>query len=168
MEIKNLIEEDFLNYKKPCMFLATSHCSFKCETENPECKCQNSELAKAPSFKIDDEKIIQRYLNNNITESIVIGGLEPFDTFCEIHDFIWKFRQMCNDEIVIYTGYNLSEIWDKVRKLYKFQKIIVKFGRFVPNAASRYDEVLGIYLASDNQMAMTIEEIKRMDGGTLS
>lgn len=165
MEIKNFIEEDFVNYKKPCMFLATSRCSFKCEIENPDCKCQNSELANAPCFKINDEKLIQRYLNNNITESVVIGGLEPFDTFDEVHTFIWKFRQMCNDEIVIYTGYNLSEIWEKVRKLYKFNKIIIKFGRFVPNNAGRYEEILGVRLASDNQMAMTIEDIKRIDGG---
>lgn len=165
MEIKNLIEEDFVNYKKPSMFIATSKCNFKCEKENPTCKCQNSTLATNPLFKIDDSVIIQRYLNNNITKAIVLGGLDPFDTFEELHDFIWKFRQLSDDDIVIYTGYNVSETWDKIRKLYKFKNLIIKFGRFLPDSKSRYDEVLGVTLVSDNQMAMTIQDLRRLDGG---
>ena len=31
--IKDVIDEDFANYKKPSMFIATSQCSFKCEKE---------------------------------------------------------------------------------------------------------------------------------------
>ena len=33
MEIKNLIDEDFCNYKKPAMLIATSKCNFKCDKE---------------------------------------------------------------------------------------------------------------------------------------
>lgn len=165
MKIKGFIEEDFINYKKPCMLIATSRCDFKCEKENPNCKCQNSSLAAAPVFEIDDSALIQRYLSNNITEAIVFGGLEPLDTFGELYDFIWKFRQLSQDDVIIYTGYNLSEVWEKVRRLYKFNHIIIKFGRYVPDGKKRYDEVLGVALASENQMAMTILDLKRIDGG---
>ena len=31
MKIKGITDEDFVNYKYPSMFIATSICSFKCE-----------------------------------------------------------------------------------------------------------------------------------------
>ena len=34
-----------------------------------------------------------------------------------------------------------------------FRNIIVKFGRFIPDQESHYDEVLGVNLASNNQYA---------------
>lgn len=162
MKIKNIIEEDFVNYKVPSMFIATSRCDFKCDRECGKNVCQNSSLAAAPTFEIDDAKLIKQYLNNDITEAVVIGGLEGFDTFDDMYAFIWRFRQICFDPIVIYTGYYPSEIKDKLKKLFKFNNIIVKFGRFIPNDKPRYDEVLGITLASSNQFALTIQEIKRL------
>ena len=161
MKIKNIIEEDFVNYKVPSMFIATSRCDFKCDRECGKNVCQNSPLATAPVFEIDDAKLIKRYLNNDITEAVVIGGLEGFDTFDDMYAFIWRFRQICFDPIVIYTGYYPSEIKDKLKKLFKFNNIIVKFGRFIPNDKPRYDEVLGITLASSNQFAQDINEIKK-------
>lgn len=161
MKIKNIIEEDFVNYKVPSMFIATSRCDFKCDRECGKNVCQNSPLATAPVFEIDDAKLIKRYLNNDITEAVVIGGLEGFDTFDDMYAFIWRFRQICFDPIVIYTGYYPSEIKDKLKKLFKFNNIIVKFGRFIPNDKPRYDEVLGITLASSNQFAQDISEIKK-------
>ena len=162
MKITGLIEEDSVNYKVPSLFIGTSKCSFKCDKECGENICQNSYLATAPVFEIDDAKLIKRYLNNDITEAVVIGGLEGFDTFDDMYAFIWRFRQICFDPIVIYTGYYPSEIKDKLKKLFKFNNIIVKFGRFIPNDKPRYDEVLGITLASSNQFALTIQEIKRL------
>ena len=162
MKITGLIEEDFVNYKVPSLFIGTSKCSFKCDKECGENICQNSYLATAPVFEIDDAILIKRYLNNDITEAVVIGGLEGFDTFDDMYAFIWRFRQICFDPIVIYTGYYPSEIKDKLKKLFKFNNIIVKFGRFIPNDKPRYDEVLGITLASSNQFALTIQEIKRL------
>lgn len=162
MKIKNLIDEDFVNFKVPSMFISTTKCNFKCDKECGRVVCQNSALATAPIFDIEDKKIIKRYLDNDITEAIVIGGLEGFDTFDEMHSFIWRFRQMSNDTIVIYTGYYPSEIEDKLKKLFKFNNIIVKFGRFIPNDTPRYDETLGITLASSNQFALTIQEIRKL------
>ena len=57
---------------------------------------------------------------------------------------------------MIYTGYYLDEIADKIRVLTEYKNIIIKFGRFVPNQKKHYDEVLGVYLASDNQYAKKI------------
>lgn len=161
MRVKNVIEEDFVNFKLPSMFISTSKCDFKCDRECGEKVCQNSSLAAAPIFEIDDIKLIKKYLSNDITEAIVIGGLEPFDTFDEMYSFIWRFRQMSSDTIVIYTGYYPSEIEDKLKKLFKFKNVIIKFGRFIPNDKTRYDQVLGVTLASSNQFAQTIEEIRR-------
>lgn len=161
MRVKNVIEEDFVNFKLPSMFISTSKCDFKCDKECGEKVCQNSSLAAAPIFEIDDIKLIKKYLSNDITEAIVIGGLEPFDTDDELHNFIWKFRQLCNDTIVIYTGYNPSEIQDKLKRFYKFKNIIIKFGRFIPNDTPRHDNILGVTLASSNQFAQTIEETRR-------
>lgn len=161
MRVKNLLDEDFVNFKKPSMFIATSKCDFKCEKECGEKICQNSPLAITPIYDIEDAKLINRYLNNDITEAIVLGGLEPFDTFEEIYSFIWRFRQLCYDTIVIYTGYYPSEIKEQLKKLFKFNNIIIKFGRYVPHDTSRYEEVLGITLASSNQFAQTIEDIRR-------
>ena len=161
MRVKNVIEEDFVNFKLPSMFISTSKCDFKCDKECGEKVCQNSSLAAAPIFEIDDIKLIKKYLSNDITEAIVIGGLEGFDTFDEMHSFIWRFRQMSSDTIVIYTGYYPSEIEDKLKKLFKFKNIIIKFGRFIPNDTPRHDNILGVTLASSNQFAQTIEEIRR-------
>ena len=48
MKVKAIQEEDFTNYKECSLFIGTSFCDFKCQKENPECKCQNSSLALAP------------------------------------------------------------------------------------------------------------------------
>ena len=161
MKIKNLIDEDFVNFKVPSMFISTTKCNFKCDKECGRVVCQNSALATAPIFDIEDKKIIKRYLDNDITEAIVIGGLEPFDTWEEMYSFIWKFRQLSSDTIVIYTGYYPSEIAEQLKKLFKFKNIIIKFGRFIPNDKTRYDQVLGVTLSSSNQFAQTIEETRR-------
>ena len=107
MRIKGITDEDFINYKLPCMFIAASSCTFKCEKESEVHCCQNSDLAKQKAINIDDITIIKRYLKNPITKAIVVAGLEPFDQFDEVAEFIVKLRHQyhCNDPVVIYTGY---------------------------------------------------------------
>lgn len=63
---------------------------------------------------------------------------------------------MCDDDVVIYTGYYPDEIKDALDVLKGFNNIIIKFGRYIPNRQSRYDEILGVTLASDNQYAERI------------
>lgn len=151
MEIKNLVDEDFVNYKYPSMFIGMPTCSFKCDKECGQPICQNSALAAAPSIEIDNKEIIERYISNPITEAIVFGGLEPFDDFNEIYTFITDFRQYRKDDIVIYTGYYPDEISSYLDRLSVFENIIIKFGRFIPNKPHRFDELLGVQLSSDNQ-----------------
>ena len=151
MEIKNLVDEDFVNYKYPSMFIGMPTCSFKCDKECGQPICQNSALAAAPSIEMDNKEIIERYVSNPITEAIVFGGLEPFDDFNEIYTFIADFRQYRKDDIVIYTGYYPDEISSYLDRLSVFENIIIKFGRFIPNKSHRFDELLGVQLSSDNQ-----------------
>lgn len=167
MIIKGLMDEDFVNYKKPSMFIITSNCSFKCDKECGKPVCQNSELAKAPIIDIETNEVIERYLSNPITEAVVWGGLEPFDDFLDLKDFVGYFRKVSQDDIVIYTGYYPKEILTKLYYLWLLKgegDIIIKFGRFIPDRPHKYDELLGIKLASDNQFALKVTDIFDDDG----
>ena len=158
MKVKQIIFEDFINYKKPSMLIATPVCSFKCDKECGWPICQNSELAAAPSIEIDDYEIIKKFNDNPITEAIILAGLEPFDSFEETLGFIQKFRQTNSNDIVIYTGYYPNEISEKLKVLKRNKNIIVKFGRFIPARPHTFDEVLGVELSSDNQYASELDK----------
>ena len=153
MKVIDIINEDFVNYKKPCMTIMMPYCTFKCDKECGKQVCQNSDLATAAKIEIESKKIIERYLNNPISEAIVFQGLEPFDSFYQVLDFIKKFREVSNDDIVIYTGYNKEEIKWYLLFLKNFDNIIIKYGRYIPGQEKHFDETLGVYLASDNQYA---------------
>ena len=153
MKIKGLISEDFVNYKKPAMTIMFPHCNgFKCGAEY----CQNSPLSKAEDIEMDISNIVIRYLNNPITESVVMQGLEPFDSWDDLIEFVKQLRESTNDDIVIYTGYYKEEIEKEIEQLKKYPNVILKYGRYKPNTPSRFDEVLQITLASDNQYAERI------------
>ena len=159
MRIKGLQDEDFVNYKKPSMFIGTSICDWKCCNEQCLDKniCQNSSLANSKTIDVSADEIYRRYINNPITKAVVIGGLEPILQFSDVLELIKIFRDnSCNDDIVIYTGYYKEEIADKIALLSKYKNIIIKFGRFILNQEKHYDEVLGVYLASNNQHAEKI------------
>lgn len=136
------------------MLIAMPRCTMKCGEE----LCQNSPWLKQPDIKINNRELVERYLNNNLTHAIVFGGLDPIDTFDDLWWFISILRASyrCNDDIVIYTGYNKDEILDKVEMFKQFPNIIIKFGRYIPGQQPHYDEVLGVKLASDNQYAEKI------------
>lgn len=157
MKIKGLIDEDFTNYKQPVMFVSTYTCTFKCDKECGQAVCQNLPLVSQPIIEISNDILIHRYLGNPISEAIVIGGLEPFDDFEDLYKFIDQFRSYSYDDIVIYTGYYEDEIQPMIDRLKSnFENIIVKFGRYIPNQKSHYDEILGVMLASDNQRGIKI------------
>ena len=156
MIIKGIQEEDFINYKKPSMFISFSSCTWKCEKECGRKVCQNGTLATTPNINIGVKTIVNKYINNPITKSIVCGGLEPFDTFDDLLQLIAYLRVSTDDDIVIYTGYYKEEIADKVALLSKYKNILIKYGRYIPNQEKHYDEVLGVSLASKNQYAERI------------
>ena len=159
MKIKGLIDEDFVNYKLTSMFILTYTCDWKCcvEANIPIETCQNCELSQSKTYEISIEELYQRYIDNPISESIVIGGLEPAKQMDEINYLVKYFRDDgCNDDIVIYTGYYENEITSWITYLKQFSNVVFKFGRFIPNHKPHYDKILGVNLASDNQYGKKI------------
>lgn len=153
MIIKEIRDEDFVNYKKASMFIGFPTCTWKCEKECGKKVCQNGTLATTKNIEVDMKKIVDRYINNNITNAITIGGLEPFDTYSQLYEFIKLLRLQTDDDVVIYTGYYKHEIEYQVIDLSQFKNIIIKYGRFIPDQKPHFDKVLGVNLASDNQYA---------------
>ena len=151
MEIKGILSEDFVNYKKPSMLVMFPKCTFKCDKECGSQVCQNSALAQGTTIGITADYIVDKYINNSFTSAIVCAGLEPFDSFEDLSELVHKFREHTNDDIVIYTGYNEEEIEILVYQLKQYSNIYIKFGRYIPNQEPHYDEVLGVKLASNNQ-----------------
>lgn len=159
MRLKTIIDEDFVNYRKPAMFIGCISCGGKCAIDGnfPLSVCQNDEWRNAVVIDKDDDELIQRYLQNDITHAIVFGLLEPFEQSSELYNFIKKLRLKyeCHDDVVIYTGYTEDEIADEVQLFAEdFGNIVVKYGRFRLGDRPHYDDVLGVKLASDNQYAV--------------
>lgn len=154
MEITTMIYEDFTNYKLPSLFIGFPRCTFKCNKECRQKVCQNMDLMNAEHLDIPIDYIIDRYINNDITKALVCGGLEPFDSFDDLFNLCSEFRKKTNDPIVIYTGYYPHEVEWGVSTLTKYiNNVIIKYGRFIPDSKKKYDSILGVYLASDNQYA---------------
>ena len=160
MRVKTIVDEDFVNYSKPSMFIGTISCGGKCCLEGgfPLSVCQNDGWRGNAPIDIRDEVIVKRYLQNQITHAIVLGGLEPMEQSDEVLARSKTLRADfdCHDDVVIYTGYYPDEVTAILDKLQVFDNIVVKFGRYVPNMKSRFDDVLGVNLASDNQYAVRI------------
>ena len=160
MRVQNIIDEDIVNYKKTSMFIGTIKCDGKCWKDLGMKKdlCQNNGLYNKPYFDYPDDTIIDRYIKNPISKAIVFGGLEPLLQKEELLSFIDRLRvkYRCDDDVVIYTGYYPWEVDEFVDKLVKYNNIIIKYGRYVPNKHKVLDPILGIELASDNQYAVKI------------
>lgn len=157
MKLKNIIQEDFTNYKTCSMFLGFPSCNWKCEREcGKRGLCQNAVLALTPSIDIEVKEVVEMYLSNPFSRALVCGGLEPFDSIDDLLDLITEFRKYTMDDCVIFTGYKKEELIDVLPKFEQFKNIIVKFGRFIPDDEKHYDEILGVYLASNNQYAERI------------
>ena len=62
----------------------------------------------------------------------------------ELISLIRSFREKTEDPIVIYTGYKEEEIAATVCLLAEFPNIIVKFGRYIPDQKSHYDEIIAL------------------------
>ena len=112
MELLFVVQEDFLNYKKPSMFIGFPKCSFKCNIDYGNNVCQNYKLAQSSKINVDIDNLCKMYINNNITKAIVMGGLEPFDSPFDLISVIDHIRNTynCDDDIVIYTGYTFDEL----------------------------------------------------------
>jgi hypothetical protein len=159
MIVKDIIDVGFQDYYKPYTFIATAVCDWKCCREQGVdiSICQNCEVAKQKDISIDIKQIYKMYINNPISQAIVIGGLEPFLQYNDIYSLVKYFRRhKCKDDIVIYTGYYLNEIEEQINSLKKFENIIIKEGRFILNSEQKFDEVLKVNLNSNNQRGIKI------------
>lgn len=153
MKLITIVDEDFIQYKKPSMFLIFPKCSMKCGK-----KCQNKDLLNSEPIDVNIDNLIERYKSNPITSAVVCGGLEPFDSWDDLQSFVMNFRYYCPDDIVIYTGYTEEELKKYLPWLSIYENIIIKFGRYLPGQKPHHDDVLGVDLASDNQYAKIIDE----------
>lgn len=174
MKLKFLIDEDFVNYKKPSMVVGFPFCGMKCNVDCGKEVCHNTPLTEEPIIDMDVDHICERYLTNPMTAAIVMQGFEPLDSSFELIELIDALRTKngCKDDIVIFTGYTEEECngehdkvyenvnFEKVHAVYKqlqqYENIIVKFGRYIPGNEPHPDELLGVALASDNQYAKFI------------
>lgn len=161
IEVKGIIWEDLVNYKKISTTLMMPKCDFKCDKMNGTQVCQNWGLAAAPSQTVVIEDFMERYLNNPLTEAIVLQGLEPLDSLVDVYIVAAALSvKKCTDDLVIYSGYNKAEIpsylLDPIVSSLPGH-LIIKWGRYFPNQEPHYDPVLGIYLASDNQYGEIIK-----------
>ena len=81
--------------------------------------CQNSQLATSDSIEVTTLSIVKRYLKNPITQAVVFGGLEPFDSWVELVGLIQLFRHKSNDDIDLertHLNYHLVEPDGKYRQ----------------------------------------------------
>lgn len=161
MKIIDVIETDLVNYKNPCMTVMFPYCDYKCNKDAGKIVCQNYQLKDCDLINISSDEIVSRYTANPMSEALVMQGLEPLLSFDDIIKLVEKFTQATSDDIVIYTGYNKDEVKDKIAELCSIistNKLIIKFGRYIPDRQARFDEVLGVTLASDNQYAQIVNE----------
>lgn len=155
IHLKNLIDEDFTNYRDASMFLGFPTCSFKCEANTGKKFCQNAVLTKSRTVLVNIQSIYERYKQNELTKAVVCGGLEPFDSFEELFSIVKYFRDREDfSTFVVYTGYYPNEILDCVAKLTGLGNIVIKYGRYIPGEEPHMDNVLGVNLASNNQYAV--------------
>lgn len=160
MRLKTIVHESFTEYKEPVMYIGTISCDGKCCTEAgiPLSVCHNDGWRKNPSVAVSDSDIVEMYKKNRITKAICFAGLEPFEQFEELFNFMSVLRNEHGvmDPVIVYTGFNHDEISGEIEALKMFKNIIIKYGRYVPGKESRFDEVLGVKLASPNQYAEKI------------
>lgn len=157
MRVRTIVTEDFTNYKEPAMFIGCIKCDGKCCREGsfPLSTCINNDWKDTDIIDMDDNEIIRLYMSNPITHAIVFGLLEPFLQFEEVYAFVKLLRKQygIEDTVIIYTGYKEREIGRMAKSLFDLGNVIIKFGRFVPNAEHHFDATLGVELASPNQYA---------------
>lgn len=155
IEVKGIIWEDIVNYKKIGTTLMMPKCSFKCDKENGTQGCQNWELAAAPLQTVHINAFMRNYKSNTLTEAIILQGLEPLDSPVSVFTVAAALSDFhITDDLVIYTGYYKDEypalIIPEIAKIIP-GNLIIKWGRYRPKQLPHYDPILGVYLASENQ-----------------
>lgn len=157
MQVKE-VKTVFNDYRKTGLLVAFPHCDFKCCHEQglPTSVCQNCHLKEDQNIEISQGKIVHMY-DPKIHKALICGGMEPFDDLADLLILINVFRKCYQDDVVIYTGYNLDEITPGLLAVLRaYGNIVLKVGRYVAGDAPKYDEVLGVTLASSNQYGVRL------------
>ena len=146
--------EVFQDYKRSAVMFSAISCDWKCCKEAGRDVCQNMKLTKGEIVVLSFDRAL-KMVKDSITDAVLFAGLEPLLQADELVQFIEYLRQKgISKPIVIYTGYYPEEInQETLLRLAKCQ-VVMKFGRYIPDRPSRFDEILGITLASDNQFGV--------------
>lgn len=158
MKLKTLFIKDcdIVNYKTGCLYMGVGYtCSRGCKG------CQNDSLKGEKALEVDPDKVVQDYLDMPVTHAIVFAGLEPLEDLENLILWCRAFRDKTDDPIIIYTGAEVDsdELLNAANWLRNFKNIIFKAGMYLDDQESHYDELLGVNLASNNQMGIRLEEI---------
>ena len=169
MKIRFLIDTDVTNYRKTSMVVGMPYCDGKCWRDlNAQggnydwSLCHNHSIRDEREIEIAVNDLASRYISNPLSHAVVFAGMEPLLSIHQIVAFIIYLRGACRceDDIVIYTGYNEDEKpvsdFTNLLKTADVSNVIVKFGRYIPGDEEHLDPVLGVKLASKNQYARKI------------
>lgn len=157
IRLKDIVEV-FQDYKKSALLLCCISCDWKCciEAGIDVSVCQNHNIIKQREVYLPFDVILNK-VNLSITDSIIFGGLEPLlqsDEVCGLIEYLRE--QGVKKDILVYTGYYIEEIDKEVIKRLKNCHVILKCGRYIPNKPKKFDKILGITLASDNQYSVQL------------
>jgi len=153
MRILQIEDEVFSDYSKISMLVVVPFCTTCCwkELGLDSSICQNDNPRGLPILDYSNRKIIERYVNNPLTNAIVFGGMDAWDSINEIIELIKLFRETSDDDVVLYTGRKYSEIASKMYDLERFKNVYVKVGRYIPNQKPVIDKITGVKLANRGQ-----------------
>lgn len=152
IRLKDAVEV-FQDYKKSAILFSTCYCNWKCchEAGIPESVCQNQKVAQQREVYLPFESVLKK-VNQSFTDAVIFGGLEPMLQADEVVQCIQYLRQHgVKKDIVVYTGYYVEEIDEETLAYLAMNDVILKCGRYIPDRKPKFDAVLGITLASDNQ-----------------
>lgn len=157
IRLKDVVEV-FQDYKKSALLLCCVSCDWKCcrEAGISNEVCQNHRIASQREVTIPFDSVLNK-VSRSFTDAIIFGGLEPLLQIEEVCGLIEYLREHnVKKDILIYTGYYLEEIDKSVIERLKKHHVIFKCGRYIPNRPQKFDKILGITLASDNQYGVQL------------
>ena len=138
MRVKTIVDEDFVNYKTPSMFIGTISCNGKCCFEGgfPLSVCQNDGWRGCAPIDIRDEVIIKRYLQNPLTHSIVFGGLEPIEQAVEVG----SYRVSVSIELIDSDNYDIVNSTVQPYLDFSIQKRVINASSFTWDVDGEVEE----------------------------
>lgn len=146
--------EVFQDYKDSAILFSAIDCDWKCCREYGQSICQNQKMHGQREVILPFSRVLET-ICNSYTDAVIFGGLEPMLQADELVQCIEYLRQQgMSRPIIIYTGYYPHEInTDTLIRLANCH-VIMKFGRYDPSYEPKFDDILGITLASGNQFSV--------------